>query len=186
MNENGLWINVYALYDLKNAIIKIEDGTEPTANSITVKIGEGTVSWTETVARRYIKNRGVLDDVRNEDEEPLEVNFSFMLEYYMGTVSTGTGTSATTGVPSVMDALKQINAAAAWVSSDSDTCRPYAVNIVITYTPTPSTCGDIETITIPDFRYESVPFDLNSPEAIVVTGKANVTEPIIVRTPQTT
>lgn len=171
------WVIPFALFDIKNALIKIEDGTPGTPNSITVKIGEGTVGWTERKERRYILDRGLLDDVRNEDEAPLEVNLDFMWEYIKGT-------SGSAGVPSVNDALKRIGAAAAWVSTDADACRPFAVNIVIYYTPTPAICGDKETITLPDFRYEQVEFDARSPENVSVTGHCNVTEPVIVREAQ--
>jgi hypothetical protein len=171
-----VWIIPYALFDLKNAEIRIEDGTTP-ANSIVIKIGEGTVSWTERKERRYILNRGVLDDVRNEDEAPLEVNLGFKWEYIKGT----TGSD---GVPTIVDALKNINAASTWVSTDDDACRPYAVNLVIDYTPVPAVCGDAELITIPDFRYEQIDFDIRTPENVTITGHANVTEPVIVRSAQ--
>jgi hypothetical protein len=174
---NELWIVPFALFDLKNAEIKIEDGSNP-VNSITVKIGEGTVSWTERKERRYILDRGQLDDVRNEDEAPLEVNLAFMWEYIVGTTGSG-------GVPTVVDVIKRKNAAAAWLSTDSDQCRPFAVNIVIDYRPVPSMCGDMELITLPDFRYEQVDFDIRSPENITITGHCNVVEPVIVREAQT-
>jgi len=166
-----------ALFDIKNAVITIQDGDTP-VNSIIVKIGEGTVGWTERKERRYILDRGILDDVRNEDETPLDIKLDFMWEYYEG----DSGTDAT---PTIMDAIKQLNNAADWVSTDADTCRPYSVDIVITYTPTPSSCGDQEVITLPDFRYEQVEFDARNPETVSITGRCNVTEPTVVRTAQT-
>jgi hypothetical protein len=174
-----VWIIPYALFDLKNAEIRLEDGTPVTPNSIVIKIGEGTVSWTERKERRYILDRGQLDDVRNEDEAPLEVNLGFKWEYI-------TGTTGTDGVPTVIDVLKRINAASSWVSTDDDACRPFAINIVIDYRPVPDHCGDMELITIPDFRYEQIDFDIRTPENITITGHSNVTEPVIVRAPQGT
>jgi len=171
--QHRVWKTAYALFDLKNAVITIQDGTTP-ANSITVKIGEGTVGWTEKKERRYILDRGLLDSVRNEDEVPLDVNLNFMWEYLEGGLDSGDD-------PSVMEALKQAGNASAWVSTDADTCQPYAVDIIITYTPTPASCGDIETITLPDFRYENGDFDIRNPEAVAITGRCNVTEPVIVR-----
>ncbi len=174
-----VWLIPYALFDLKNAEIRIEDGSA-TPKFLIVKIGEGTVSWTERVERRYILDRGKLDDVRNEDESPLEVSIAFMWEYITGTTNSSTG-----GVPTVIDALKRRGAAADWVSTDEDQCRPFCVNIIIDYRPVPSTCGDMELITLPDFRYEQGDFDIRSPENVSITGHCNVVEPVIVRAPQT-
>lgn len=172
-----LWINAYALFDIKNAVIKIEDGADP-ANTLTVKIGEGTIGWTERKERRYILDRGVLDSVRNEDETPLEVKLDFMWEYIKG----GLGSE---DPPTIEEALKQTGNAADWTSSDDDTCQPYAVNLVIYYTPTPSACGDKETITIADFRYEQIEYDARNSDTVSITGRANVTEPTVVREAQT-
>ena len=36
-----------AIFDLKNATIKIKDGTATTPNEITINIGEGTLSYSE-------------------------------------------------------------------------------------------------------------------------------------------
>lgn len=167
---SNTWVTVFAQIDIKNALVKINDGG---SESITVKIGEGTLSYTEHVTREYVLDRGLLDGVRDGDEVPVDVSLDAVWEYITGGV-------ASAGVPSIEDALKQRGAASAWVSTDSDACQPYAVDVVIEYVPTPSGCGDSETITISDFRYEDLAHDLRA-GTIAVTGKANVTEAVAVR-----
>ena len=87
---------------------------------------------------------------------------------------------STTGTPSIEDALKQRGAASSWVSTDSDTCRPYAVDVVIEYQPIPSSCGDAETITLSDFRYEEIAHDLRA-GTFAITGRCNSKEATAVR-----
>lgn len=181
MKLNGfigkVWTPVYASIDLKDAVIKIKDGG---SNEIEVKIGEGNFTWTEARNIEYTLDRGRLDDVRRGDEIPVDVSFDFLWEYLKGPSSAST---ASGGLPTIEDALKQRGAAAGWVSTDPDGCRPYAVDLVIEYTPTPAACGDKETITISDFRWESLDHDLRG-ASVAVSGKANVTEADVVREAQ--
>ncbi len=172
----SLWTPVYAQIDLKQATMLIRDGTA-TPLEITVKIGEGNLSWTEARNIDYVLDRGNLDEVREGDQVPLEVSFDFVWDYIKGDQST------TTNAPSIEDALKKINNAAAWVSTDADACRPYAVDIIIIYDPDCST-GDVETITLSDFRYEQFDHDLRA-GTVAVSGKCNVVAPSTIRGPQT-
>lgn len=157
--------------DLKNCTFKIKDGG---TNFISVKIGEGNVSWTEKKARQYFLDRGKLDSVRNGDEEPMEVKFDFTFEYYQGNTS---GTST----PSVADALKKVGGASGWTSTDSDACNPYAVDLEFKNDPT---CGTntnvIETLTFSDFRYEQLDYDAKS-GLVSCSGKCNALTPTAVR-----
>jgi hypothetical protein len=162
-----------AAIDLKKATLTIKDGST-TPNELSVKIGEGNVTFSEKKNMEYILDRGILDTVKEGDEVPVEVNFDFMWEYIMGSSSTS---------PGIMEALR--GDAAGWVSTDTDACRPFACDIEIEYLPTPSTCGDKEVITFPDFRVESMDGDLRNAQ-ISCSGKCNVTSISAVRTPQTT
>lgn len=159
-----------AAIDLKNATIKIKDGTTPTPNELEITIGEGNLTYNEKINIIYTKNRGALDEVREGDEEPLEVNFDFVWEF----LKANTGDD-----PSVEDVLKKRGEASGWVSTDADACRPYAVDIEILYTPP---CGGayLEKIVFPDFRPEQLNHDLRN-ASVSVSGKCNVTEPTITR-----
>ena len=164
-----VWKAVYAQIDLKRATIKLKDGG---AEELTVKIGEGNLTYSEARNIEYTLDRGTLDEVREGDEVPIDVSLDFVWEYLKG--STGSGT------PTVEDVLKNTGEASDWVSTDADTCRPYAVDIEITYQPSPATCGDMEIILLSDFRYESLDHDLRA-GTVATTGKCNVTKATITR-----
>lgn len=168
------WSPCFTQIDLKNAEITIKDGTG-TPNSVTIKVGEGNLSWTEKKNRTYKLDRGELDDVVDGDEAPLDLKFDFVWEYLKSRTKTG-------ATPTIEDALKKRGLASGWTSSDSDTCKPYAVDIVVVYTPSCST-GDKETITFPDFRWEQLDHDLRA-GTISCSGKCNAEEPTIVRAAQ--
>lgn len=142
---------------------------------IEVKIGEGNLTYTEGKNIEYILDRGQLDDVREGDQIPVQVSFDFQWDYILGVSGSST--------PSVEEALKGVGEAADWVSTDSDGCRPYSVDLEITYAPQPSTCGDQEIITFPDFRYESLEHDLRE-GTISCSGQCNVTQITAVRSAQ--
>lgn len=168
---------VFTRIDLKKATIKLKDGG---SNELEVKIGEGNLTFTEAKVMEYLLDRGNLDDVREGDQVPVDVSLDFIWEYLRGPSSAST---ASGGTPTIEDALKNRGAAADWVSTDTDTCRPYALDLEITYEPTPTSCGDKETITLSDFRYESLDHDLRA-GSVAVSGKCNVTEATVVREAQ--
>lgn len=160
-----------AQIDLKLATITIRDGADP-ANYLEIRIGEGNLTWTERVEREYTLDRGRLDEIRNGDETPMEVSMDFLWEYYRGAPGTGEP-------PTPVDALKKAGNAASWISSDSDACRPYAVDIQVEYDPECGT-GNTETILLPDFRYEELSFDLRE-GTIACSGSCNATAPTVTR-----
>jgi len=159
-----------AQFDLKNATIKIYDGTTPTPNQLEIKIGEGSMNYVERRNIEYVLDRGLLDEVREGDQVPVDVNFDFTWVYL----------KASTGVtPTVEDAVKKRGEAAAWTSTDVDECRPYAVKIVVLLTPA---CGadQNEEIVLTDFRYEELDHNL-SDGTVSVSGKCNITEATVSR-----
>ena len=160
-----LWTHVYAPIDLKNAVVTISDGTG-TPLTMELKLGEGNLTISEKKNIDYILDRGTLDEVREGDEVPLDVRFDATWVYILGSA----------GVISPRDALLGVGSAAAWVSTDTDGCRPFAVDIIITHTPSPSGCGNVETVTLADFRVEQIDFDLRG-ATLSFTGRCNVTAP---------
>lgn len=83
------------------------------------------------------------------------------------------------GTPSVGDAIKKTGEAAAWISTDTDTAQPFAVNVQITNIPSSSTV-DKETMVFSDFRYESLEHDPKA-GSISCTGKCNIVAPTVTR-----
>lgn len=170
----------FIVIDLKNTLIKLQDGTTPTANTLTIKIGEGNLTYDETRNMDYILDRGLLDEVREGDQAPVDVSFEFVWEYIKG------DPSSVGAPPSVEDVLKNIGNAASWISSDSaNPCRPFAIDILVENVPNcgSGAAGDQEIITLPDFRYEGLSHDLSAGQ-ISVTGKCNVVAASVVRSAQ--
>jgi len=170
----AVWVSVFAQIDLKNAYIKINDGSG-TPKSLTVKIGEGNLTYSEKRTIEYTLDRGRLDEVREGDEVPVDVSLDFLWDYIKA--SSGSGT------PTVEEAMKKTGEASDWISTDEDQCRPYAVDIVVEYFPTPWDCGDSEIITLSDYRYESLDHDLRA-GTIATSGRCNVTQATVVRATQ--
>lgn len=137
---------------------------------IEVKIGEGNVTYTESKEYEYLLDRGDLDTVREGDQQPIDVSIDFVYEH----VISGTDEDIT-----VVDALKNQGDASEWVSSSDDLCEPYAVDIVIDHV---TQCGgdENELTTLPDYRYESLEFDLGE-ATIATSGRCNVVEASVSR-----
>jgi hypothetical protein len=154
--------------DLKNTTIKILDGNK---NELEVLVGEGNLSYSESKPRQYIKDRGRLSNVRDGDEEPVELNMSFTWEWLRSH-----GGEETT----VEEALKQVGAAADWVTTGADACEPYCVDIVL---ENEGGCDAVldEVITFSEFRYEKLDHDAKA-GTVTVSGKCNEVMPTVVRT----
>jgi hypothetical protein len=140
---------------------------------IEIKVGDGNLTYTEARELTYELDRGTLDTVRQGDDQPLAVSLQFVYEQ----VKTGTGEKITP-----IDAVKGIGGAAGWVSSSSDPCEVFAIDLVIEYTPVCSgTPVQGSTTVFPDFRYDSLQYDLSA-AAISVEGRCNATEANVTRT----
>jgi hypothetical protein len=137
---------------------------------IDIKVGEGNLTYTEAKEYEYLLDRGVLDTVKEGDDQPLEVSLEFVYEH----VTTGTSEAITP-----VDALKNKGGAAEWVSSSSDLCEPYCVDVEIDHEVPCGTAQD-ETTILPEFRYDSLEFNLQD-ATIAVAGKCNSTEATITR-----
>jgi hypothetical protein len=137
---------------------------------IDIKIGEGNLTYTEAKEYEYLLDRGVLDTVKEGDEQPLEISLEFVYEH----VTTGTSESITPP-----DALKNKVGAAEWVSAGSDPCEPYCVDVEIFHDSPCGTAQD-ETTLLPEFRYDSLEFNLQD-ATIAVAGKCNATEATVTR-----
>lgn len=171
---------VFIQIDLKQTNLKIQDGATPTPNFILIKIGEGNLTYTESKTIEYTLDRGLLDEVREGDEVPMDVAFDLVWEFI-------TGNTDSAGVPpTVEDFLKFQNNAQNFISTDADACRPSSVDVVIEHVPV---CGagaptqEQEFITFPDFRYEGLEHDLRA-GTIAVSGRCNAKVASVVRSLQ--
>lgn len=143
-------------------------------NVLVVKIGEGNLTYDEKQPLEYKKDRGLLDQVRLGDQDPIDVKFDYAWIY----LSSPTGGD---NVPTVEEAFKQTGNAANWVST-GQLCEPYAVNIVLINAPPCSgTEGSfVERIELPEFRYTSLNHDAKT-GMVAVTGSCNVLSAIKTR-----
>jgi hypothetical protein len=138
---------------------------------ITVSIGDGDLTWTENREMIYDLDRDLLDTVRLGAEQPLEIDLAFTFEY----VTTESGQAITP-----VDAIKQLNEASEWVSSSSDLCEPYAVDIFVVHCVPCGTDQD-QDFTFTDFRWESLDYSIQD-ASIAVSGRCNITDAATTRT----
>lgn len=141
---------------------------------VEIKIGDGNLTYTENIEYEYELDRGELDTVRKGDAQPMDVTIDFVYEF----VSTGTGEAITP-----VDALKGIRGAAEFTSASDDPCEPYAVDIEVEHDPgecTRTAGTELEVTLFPDFRYDTLEFDLDE-ATISATGRCNAEEPTITR-----
>lgn len=159
--------------------IETEDGV-PSNNAVItfsgrtleIKVGDGNLTYEETREFDYVLDRGSLDDVQEGDEQPVQVNLDMVWEALRAL------DGATTPTPE--EVLKNTGAAADWESYDTDTCKPYSIGIEVETRKAGCPDGFVERITLPNYRWESLPHDLS--EATVVTsGRCNVTQATVVR-----
>ena len=137
---------------------------------IEITIGDGDFKYTEADEYEYLLDRGNLDTVVKGDDQPMEISTEFTFEQ----IRSGTGEVITP-----IEAIKRQGAASEWVSSASDLCEPYAVDLeLVDARP----CGSSETATylFPDFRCEKRDYTFKD-ATISVSGKCNATEPVITR-----
>lgn len=144
----------------------VADGTVLTfgPHSVTLHIGEGTLEWTEKRPIVYVKDRGKLAFTRLGDEEPTDVSLEFIWDFLVSDTAGGEP-------PTMKEVLTQTGACAGWLSSASDKCQPYAVNVRVLYSPP---CAGVkkELIIIRDFRQEELQHNAKDAK-VSVKGKSN-------------
>lgn len=129
---------------LRDATIKIRDGTSPTPNSITLQC-DGGLRYRISKQGDVISHGGVLDRFAKGPEVPVKVEFHWLYEVLSWTSTT----------VSPYDALMRKGVAAAWVST-SDDGDVYTCEIQVTM-DNPRGAGT-ETITFAKVRVDSIEF----------------------------
>lgn len=141
--------------------------------SLEIKVGDGSLTYSEKVEREYELDRGNIDTVRDGDDQPLEVNCAFMWEWLKA--------DSMDIAPTVRDVLTRSGLAWNWMSAASDPCEPFAVDFRVDIE---AECAGSniknERLTFPDFRYENIDGDLSSGQ-VSFAGKCNTTQPVIER-----
>lgn len=140
------------------------------ARTLTLKVYEGTLSYTEHKNRAYVKDRGKLSTVRDVDEEPIDVKIDVTWEFITASVGNN---------PTPEDVLKNRGEAAAWVTTSADACEPFCTDMEVEYNVN---CGGEkrEFITFQSFRHETLEHNFKEGN-VSVTGKCNVVAASVVR-----
>jgi hypothetical protein len=135
-----------------------------------IKIGEGNLTWSETKEYEYLRDRGNLDTVKEGDEQPVEMSLEFVYDF----IKSSSGIDITP-----VDALKREGNASEWVSTSSDLCEPYCIDILAKHC-VPCGTDEDEDVQFTDFRYESLDYDMGE-ATIAVSGRCNVSQPDVTR-----
>lgn len=130
--------------------------------SISVKIGEGNLTYSEKRPVEFTRDRGILDTIREADEEPMDVSLDAIWEYI---------TAESGGTATIEDVLKQVGEATAWTSTADDQCQPYCVDIEVHNAPDCTGIED-EIIMLEEFYQESLDHDLRE-GTIACSGRCN-------------
>jgi hypothetical protein len=138
------------------------------AQEIEISVGDGDMKFSEANQYKYDLDRGQLDTVRTGDDVPMDLSINCTFSQ----IRSGTGEVITP-----IEALKGIDAAEEWVSSSSDACEPYAVDVVVVDTR-PCGAENTRTYLFPDFRSEKRDYDIKG-ASIAISGKCNALEPTI-------
>jgi len=140
---------------------------------LSVKIGEGNLTYSEKRPVEFKRDRGALDTVKNADEEPIDVSLDATWEW----LSSESG--ATT--PTIEEALKNSGAAVAWVTTADDTCQPYCVDIEV-WNAAGCAVAEDELIVLEEYYYENLDHDLRE-GTIAMSGRCNRTQASLRRVP---
>jgi hypothetical protein len=137
---------------------------------LTIKVGEGDLKYTENPTYQYFLDRGILDTVRLGDDTPMNVDLNFVFEH----ITTGTNETI-----APMDALKRMGSASEWVSSATDKCEPYSVDLIVEQDP-PCGTNQKDIFTFPDFRADKREASFKDAN-IAISGRCMSIEPIVTR-----
>lgn len=138
-------------------------------HQLSIKVGDGNLTYTENHAREYKLNRGKIDKVRDGDEAPMEVSTTFAWTY----ISSATADT----LPSIPEFLKRQGKASAYTTTGQG-CDPYSIDIVVVNEP-PTCIGvsePVEVIRFPEFRFEQIQADAKA-GTVQLSGKCNAIEP---------
>lgn len=151
---------------LRDAVLKIKDGTTPTANETTIEVAEGDLKVVMSKKVLEILDRGDLHDIKRGDQVPMEVSFSCKFH----------GFDKATGVGPI-EALEQVDDASAWVGTRDATSDVYCVDLEWSLK---DVAGSVDqTVTLPDFFPLKIEVSEGDPNMVTVSGKCWATYPTI-------
>jgi hypothetical protein len=145
-------------------VIAIPKTTLDGQKSISIKIGEGNLTYSEHRNVEFTRDRGLLDTVRTADEEPIDVSLDALWEFIV---------AESGGTETIEEVLKNTGEASDWVSTADDQCQPYSVDIEVHNAPA-CTGTDDELLMLEEYYYETLDHDLRE-GTIATAGRCNRT-----------
>ena len=159
----------------RDGILVIEDGTE-TPNTITISHEQGNLSWTETLNKVIVRDRGTLDSRRRGDDEPTKLTFTLNHVELSSDIS-DTGEAET---PTLREILHAIGNAAAWAST-ADDGEEFAVRMIF-WILNPDTSGKDEKIVFEKVALDSLQFqEAAEADTLAVNAEDFETKPTVTR-----
>lgn len=136
------------------------------------KIGEGNLTFSSKRAFTYVREKRSIANgfVMSGDDEPMDVKLDLIWEF----LSSDTGEP-----PTFEEVLNKTGNASNWVTSGTDPCEPYCIDIEVVYTP-PCSGVKSEVILIKEYRYENLDHDLKA-GTLSTGGKAKSLLPVVSR-----
>jgi hypothetical protein len=132
-------------------------------NSLTVKVGDGNLSYTSHRKVEFTLDRGEIDTCRTAPDDPMDIQLDFTWEWL--TSESGAIT------PTFEEAIKKKGPAVSWLTSATDQCQPYCVDVEVLNAPA---CAEFanELIILEEYYYESLDHDLKK-GTVSTKGRCN-------------
>jgi hypothetical protein len=147
------------IYNLRDAVVTIIDGTPTTPNELELVADEGDLAFSENKEVFPVYDRGSIAFLRNGNAQLHDVSLTMKFQGLKGS-----------GTPTPYEALKKIGDASAWQSTYADS-EVYCLDIQIEVND-PKTQTLVETITLSDFFYEKIDFKEGEEyDTLAVSGK---------------
>lgn len=153
--------------NIRDATITIKGAGGKGGTGITMQVGEGNVTWSEKRNLEYIRDRGVILNTREGDDDPVDVSIDAIWDWLIDTTSDDSFREAFTGKTNTNGISSK------WTTADDgDECAPYAVNVYVAMDACPAVATPQETIKLEFYRYESFDYDLRA-GTLATSGKAD-------------
>jgi hypothetical protein len=154
--------------DLSDAVIKIQDGTTPTANSITIAVEEGNLNFEWKRPVQNILDRGSLSQMRYADQEPVTGSFSVhFIQMLKQSVDSD---------PEIQEVMNWSGAASSWVSTNTDYSGVKTHTLLFEIT-NPDSSLQSERITFSKVTFSDFKFEEGRPDKFSCSFQAFTTAP---------
>lgn len=148
--------------NLRDGKLIILDGTPVTPLYVVIPVMEGNLAFTEHNPTNMVKNRGVNYSRRQGDDVSVDVSFEITFTQWMYANGAASGIS-------VVDALRKVGGASAWLSTDG-TCNVYACKLLFQIVD-PEDPTKTEILAFDKFTDDNIQFKEGQPNKLTVSGK---------------